>query len=164
MKEAPKNRLTMKELWVEGDYLTTLSKDDKKAYKALDIEEKRVALSNHTKNKNSNNNLADNNTHIPKYIHNMGLTNLSSDTLNFILSNRIGSFSNDWLTKLSSITANTKENREMMMDKEVVIQNFALIKLLDDLIKDNQELKEHNDTLINQNKEIINLLTKIADK
>lgn len=164
MKEMPKNRLTMKEIWVEGDYLATLSKDNKKSYKSLNLEEKRIALSNYMKNKNSNNNLEDDKTHIPKYIQNMGLTNLSSDTLNFILSNKIGSYSNDWLTKLSSITANTKENREMMMDKEIVIQNFALIKLLDDLIKDNQQLKNNNATLINQNEQIIELLTKIADK
>ena len=44
MKELPKNRLTMKEAWIEGDYLGTLSKIQKKEYKALSIEERRKIL------------------------------------------------------------------------------------------------------------------------
>lgn len=164
MKEAPKNRLTMKELWVEGDYLSTLSKEDKKNYKELSIEQKRKILNNFKVQKDTNTiEEQDPFKSVNKTLKKHGLTNITDPTKELIKVNNIGQFIDSFFSRLSSTAMNPKDS-DTIFTYEQINQNFALIKLLDDLIKDNQELKEHNDTLINQNKEIINLLTKIADK
>ncbi|AGC91584.1 hypothetical protein [Staphylococcus warneri] len=164
MKELPNNRLTMKEIWIEGEYLSTLSKEEKKKYKAFSILEKRQALNNYKLRKDSNtNDEQDNYESINKTLKKHGLTNVTESTKDLIQVNNIGQFIDSFFSRLSSTAMNPKDS-DTIFTYEQINQNFALIKLLDDLIKDNQALKEQNTTLINQNQQIIALLHKIADK
>ncbi|MDQ7158261.1 hypothetical protein RCF69_11235, partial [Staphylococcus warneri] len=88
---------------------------------------------------------------------------VTESTKDLIQVNNIGQFIDSFFSRLSSTAMNPKDS-DTIFTYEQINQNFALIKLLDDLIKDNQALKEQNTTLINQNQQIIALLHKIADK
>ncbi|HDF2013427.1 TPA: hypothetical protein PDG69_001663 [Staphylococcus aureus] len=44
MKELPKSRLTFKESMIESQYLATKTKEEKKQYKQLSVEDKREIL------------------------------------------------------------------------------------------------------------------------
>ncbi|RIM31720.1 hypothetical protein [Staphylococcus chromogenes] len=161
MKDLPNNRLTVKETWGEGQLESTLSKDDKKHYRSLNIQDKREIIQkfknkelfniyDYTPEKNSEF------INIEKTLKKRNLNNLSHETKQSLEDNGVGQFIDDFFTRLSSTMTNPK-NSGQMFTYELINQNFTLIKLLDDSLK-------RNNQLIKQNEEIINLLSKIANK
>ncbi|PTG35301.1 hypothetical protein, partial [Staphylococcus chromogenes] len=93
---------------------------------------------------------------IEKTLKKRNLNNLSHETKQSLEDNGVGQFIDDFFTRLSSTMTNPK-NSGQMFTYELINQNFTLIKLLDDSLK-------RNNQLIKQNEEIINLLSKIANK
>ncbi|OHR45984.1 hypothetical protein [Staphylococcus sp. HMSC056D08] len=160
MKELPKDRLTVKEIWTESKLESTLNKAQKESYRKMSIDKKRDILH---KYKNE----------IPFYIEELsekeleiksiektlnkrGLNSLTMHSKELMNKNQVGQFIDSFMSRFSSAFTNPS-NSDTIFTYEMINQNFVIIKLLDDNFK-------QNDTLIRQNKEIIALLQKIADQ
>lgn len=160
MSELPKDRLTMKEIWHESGLEATLSKEQKQNYRSLSVEKRREII-NKYKNKEpfeipevegSNFNAG----RLGKTLKKRGLLDLSYETKQSLNNNHVGQFIDDFASRLTSTLANTK-NTSTIFTYELINQNFTLIKILDDTLKQNEKL-------IEQNNEVINLLKQIVNK
>ncbi|MHA4769402.1 hypothetical protein ACXM1Z_09815 [Staphylococcus capitis] len=160
MKELPKERLTMKETWTEGMLEGTLNKAQKETYRKMSITEKREIL-HKFKNKipfeiKEATQRELELKSIEKTINKRGLNSLSMNTKETLNKNNVGQFIDSFSSRLTSTLANPN-NTNQIFTYEMINQNFAIIKLLDDNFK-------QNNTLIKQNEEIIDLLRQIANK
>ncbi|AKS69793.1 hypothetical protein RN70_09950 [Staphylococcus schleiferi] len=161
MKDSPNNRLTVKETWAEGQLEAKLSKEEKKYYRSLNIQDRRVIIQKFKDKEVFN--VYDYQpqkkaefTNIEKTLKKRNLENLSYETKQSLEANGVGKFIDDFFSRLSSTMTNPK-NSGQMFTYELINQNFTLIKLLDDSLKQNEKL-------VQQNEEIISLLTQIANK
>ena len=151
-----KNRLTFKESMVEGRYLTTLTKEEKSHYKKQSIDEKRKILNNFDNSSSKNN---DEKVSIFDYMKRTmvkhGIDEVTSITENAIFKNEPGKHIDSFMTRLSSFS--TTKDGSTVFTYELINQNFVLIKILDEQLKQNNKI-------IEQNNEIISLLKQIANK
>ncbi|MFW2511880.1 hypothetical protein ACNRAK_08885, partial [Staphylococcus epidermidis] len=155
MKEIPKNRLTFKESMTEGRYVATLTKEEKSYYKKLSIDEKRKALNDFnasTSQKDDKVSLFD---YMKRTMLKHGLDEVTSITENAILKNEPGKHIDSFMTRLSSFS--TTKDGTTVFTYELINQNFVVIKILDEQLKQNKKI-------IEQNNEIISLLKQIANK
>ncbi|MEB7692149.1 hypothetical protein ACFDA3_11480 [Staphylococcus epidermidis] len=155
MKEIPKNRLTFKESMTEGRYVATLTKEEKSYYKKLSIDEKRKALNDFnasTPQKDDKVSLFD---YMKRTMLKHGLDEVTSITENAILKNEPGKHIDSFMTRLSSFS--TTKDGKTVFTYELINQNFVVIKILDEQLKQNKKI-------IEQNNEIISLLKQIANK
>ena len=139
MKEPPHNRLTFKESMTEGEYLTTITKEDKIRYKKLSVEEKRKVLNDFnasTPQKDDKVSLFD---YMKRTMLKHGLDEVTSITENAVLKNEPG------------------KDGTTVFTYELINQNFVVIKILDEQLKQNKKI-------IEQNNEIISLLKQIANR
>lgn len=158
MKELPKNRLTFREGMIEGQYLATLTKEEKAKYKKMSILEKREILNSFKDTlaqKEEENKKASLFDYMKRTMIKHGLDEITTITENAILKNEPGKHIDSFMTRLSSFS--TTKDGTTVFTYELINQNFVLIKLLDEQLKQNNKL-------IEQNKEIIALLQKIADQ
>lgn len=158
MKELPKDRLTIKESWDEGVLETKLTKLQKKNYRKLSVKERRDIIQKFKNNEPFE---------IPEYkepefkdiektLKKRGLETLTYTTKETMQKNKVGQFIDDFFSRLSSTMSNPK-NSDQMFTYELINQNFTLIKILDDTLK-------QNETLVRQNEEIIELLKKMSNE
>ncbi|EGG60374.1 hypothetical protein [Staphylococcus epidermidis] len=155
MEEIPKNRLTFKESMTEGRYVATLTKEEKTYYKELSIDEKRKALNDFnasTPQKDDKVSLFD---YVKSTMLKHGLDEVTSITENAILKNEPGKHIDSFMTRLSSFS--TTKDSGTVFTYELINQNFVVIKILDEQLKQNKKI-------IEQNNEIISLLKQIANK
>ncbi|MDS3931227.1 hypothetical protein RJB83_06670 [Staphylococcus epidermidis] len=155
MEEIPKNRLTFKESMTEGRYVATLTKEEKTYYKELSIDEKRKALNDFnasTPQKDDKVSLFD---YMKSTMLKHGLDEVTSITENAILKNEPGKHIDSFMTRLSSFS--TTKDSGTVFTYELINQNFVVIKILDEQLKQNKKI-------IEQNNEIISLLKQIANK
>ncbi|UXR51627.1 hypothetical protein MUA82_08295 [Staphylococcus simulans] len=158
MKELPKKRLTFREGIIEGQYLATLTKEEKANYKKMSILEKREILNSFKDTlaqKEEENKKASLFDYMKRTMIKHGLDEITTITENAILKNEPGKHIDSFMTRLSSFS--TTKDGTTVFTYELINQNFVLIKLLDEQLKQNNKL-------IEQNKEIIALLQKIADQ
>jgi hypothetical protein len=149
MEEIPKNRLTFKESMTEGRYVATLTKEEKTYYKELSIDEKRKALNDFnasTPQKDDKVSLFD---YMKSTMLKHGLDEVTSITENAILKNEPGKHIDSFMTRLSSFS--TTKDSGTVFTYELINQNFVVIKILDEQLKQNKKI-------IEQNNEIISLL------
>ena len=155
MKEPPQNRLTFKESMTEGKYLTTITKEEKIRYKKLSVEEKRKVLNDFnasTPKKDDKVSLFD---YMKRTMLKHGLDEVTSITENAVLKNEPGKHIDSFMTRLSSFS--TTKDGTTVFTYELINQNFVVIKILDEQLKQNKKI-------IEQNNEIISLLKQIANK
>lgn len=155
MEEIPKNRLTFKESMTEGRYVATLTKEEKTYYKELSIDEKRKALNDFnasTPQKDDKVSLFD---YMKSTMLKHGLDEVTSITENAILKNEPSKHIDSFMTRLSSFS--TTKDSGTVFTYELINQNFVVIKILDEQLKQNKKI-------IEQNNEIISLLKQIANK
>lgn len=160
MKETPKNRLTFKESMTEGRYLATLTKEEKSHYKKLSIDDKRKVLMKF--NDSSSQKVSEHSTekvslfdYMKRTMLKHGLDEVTSITENAILKNEPGKHIDSFMTRLSSFS--TTKDGTTVFTYELINQNFVVIKILDEQLKQNKKI-------IEQNNEIISLLKQIANK
>ncbi|SUM22987.1 phage protein [Staphylococcus epidermidis] len=155
MKKPPHNQLTFKESMTEGKYLTTITKEEKIRYKKLSIEEKRKVLNDFnasTPKKDDKVSLFD---YMKRTMLKHGLDEVTSITENAVLKNEPGKHIDSFMTRLSSFS--TTKDGTTVFTYELINQNFVVIKILDEQLKQNKKI-------IEQNNEIISLLKQIANK
>ena len=160
MKNFPKDKLTMKETWTEGMFLGTLNRGQKARYKQMSIDEKRNILENYKNNRSVEIEELHEEQYetlkLEKTLNKRGLSSLSENTIKTLDKNGVGQFIDSFTTRFTH-ALNDPKNSNLVFIYEMINQNFALIKLLDDNYK-------QNETIIKQNDEIIELLKIIAKK
>ncbi|WP_180530408.1 hypothetical protein [Staphylococcus haemolyticus] len=165
MEESPNGHLTMKELWTEGILIGTLTKEQKARYKQMSISEKRKIIDDY-KNKRpieiegiseeENSDDKFDTLKLQRTLDKRDLNSLSQNTIHSLDKNGVGQFIDSFTSKLSSTLFNPN-NSDQMFTYELINQNFVLIKILDEQLKQNNKI-------IEQNNEIISLLKQIANK
>ncbi|HDZ7843977.1 TPA: hypothetical protein ACN3DE_001576 [Staphylococcus aureus] len=167
MKELPKNRLTFKEGMLEGQYLSGKTKEEKKNYKQLTIEEKRKILDKFKKERDADfqNYKSDNYeksheesaSNSNKSLNSQGIKNASEVTSYAYEKQGISPKLLKVYNGIGSFTTNLDKQAKFVFYDTQLKQNFVFIAQKDELIKQNNKIIEQND-------EIIQLLKQIADK
>ncbi|HCZ0036780.1 TPA: hypothetical protein PF654_002617 [Staphylococcus aureus] len=167
MKELPKNRLTFKEGMLEGQYLSGKTKEEKKNYKQLTIEEKRKILDKFKKERDADfqNYKSDNYeksheespSNSNKSLNGQGIKEATDVTSYAYQKQNISPNLLKVYNGIGSFTTNLDKQAKFVFYDTQLKQNFVFIAQKDELIK-------QNDKIIEQNDEIIKLLKQIADK
>lgn len=148
IKNIPKKRLTLREIWSECEYLNSLNKEEKNQYKSLTIDKKREILKYFKTTKNHNDVSKDNK--LNSFFKKRGIEHPSITLINATDKNRVDVFVN----KLGNMTGMLSMNLEKQMNYNYHMsqlnQNFINTALLN--------------KIINQNDEIIELLKIIENK
>lgn len=157
--------LTTKEAFVSGSIKGKLNKEDREKWKILDINAQKelIALykrdktmfNNRFKELTSQININDNND-----FSKMGLNNFSDNTkmiANYLKQHQMYGHGNKWLNTILNSGRNSPEIYMVSFLIDIVDQNYAMLHEID-------QQKQNQEKIINQNEQIIELLTKIADK
>ncbi|HEI2155650.1 TPA: hypothetical protein SI259_000409 [Staphylococcus aureus] len=161
MNQVSNDKLTVKESWTAGKIRGKLNKGQKQVFDRMSISEKRDIIAKFNNNipfevEEIERNQETKYKIIEKTLNKRELNTMSESGKDMLLKNKVGQFIDSFSTRFSSSFSNPN-NAGQMFTYEMINQNFVLIEMLDEHLKNENKI-------IEQNNEIIELLKQIANK